>query len=391
LNSPKNSPARLTAIKEDKGISEMIPSSQKLKCLPVQIIQSGNRVILKRGRTEIKIEGDGAGEALQAILGATVTDEGATREELCARFAAPDRPTVESLITHLTDKKILVPADEGVVEFDAVEPSIDIFYWHFGHPAERITEQLNEKGIVILGVNCISRQLATSFIDSGITRFTVVDYPLLRNLRLFEGGAAPAPASWPAAARGLIKDYGEWADSADPAGLHCLIGTADFAGQEFLRPWNEFCIEHNLHFLPVTLNDLVGYVGPLVIPGQTSCLECLLARQNSHLFHANARREVAEQAFAGQGVTGFHPSMASILGDVAAIELCKLYGGLPEWHVGALIEVNLLAGRMKPRRVLRVPRCPVCSSLIRHSSVSPKIAPLMPGNYSDVHRNESPQ
>jgi hypothetical protein len=63
--------------------------------------------------------------------------------------------------------------------------------------------------------------------------------------------------------------------------------------------------------------------------------------------------------------------MASVLGDIAAIELTKFYSrALPLWRVGVVMEVNLLAGRIDARKVLRVPRCGACSNLIRRSSTS---------------------
>ena len=62
--------------------------------------------------------------------------------------------------------------------------------------------------------------------------------------------------------------------------------------------------------------------------------------------------------------------MASILGDIAAIELSKFYGiRMPLWRVGTLIEVNLVAMRLNARKVLKIPRCSVCSILNTRSSV----------------------
>jgi hypothetical protein len=54
--------------------------------------------------------------------------------------------------------------------------------------------------------------------------------------------------------------------------------------------------------------------------------------------------------------------MASILGDIAAFELTKFYSGvIPQWNVGTMIEVNLLATHLTTRKVLKVPRCRACS------------------------------
>lgn len=63
--------------------------------------------------------------------------------------------------------------------------------------------------------------------------------------------------------------------------------------------------------------------------------------------------------------------MISVLSGVAAFELVKLYGEMvAALNVGTLIEVNLLGTRMTTRKVLRIPRCRVCSSLLEQPSIS---------------------
>ena len=343
--------------------------SQKLRALPVQLIETGDGVILKRGRIEIQIGGDRAAEIVSLVLAATAEDR-ATPEEIAKAFAAPDRPAVIYLVEQLAARRILVPADIPPPPGEAWESNLEVFYWHFGASAEQVTERLNAQRLVILGVNGISRQLAASLLASGVKAVEVVDYPLLRNLRFFSAGGELQADQWPA----LLpqpRAYGEWANGPGPEALDCLIATSDFGGLERMREWNEFCVARRRPFLPVVLQDLIGYVGPLVVPGETACFECLRARQNAHLDDPVAQRASEQVAFEGQAGAGFHPAMASVLGDIAAIELTKFYGGgLPLWRVGTLIEVNLLAPRLDARKVLKVPRCPVCSTLNRRASTA---------------------
>jgi hypothetical protein len=70
-------------------------------------------------------------------------------------------------------------------------------------------------------------------------------------------------------------------------------------------------------------------------------------------------------------VIGFHPAMASVLGDLAAFELARLYApALPNRSVGTQIEVNLLGPRLTSRRILKAPRCRTCSPLLSRPSFS---------------------
>jgi bacteriocin biosynthesis cyclodehydratase domain-containing protein len=358
---------------------ELAPQAPKLKRLPVQVIETKGGVILKRGSVEMKIDGERAAEVVQTVLVMTGED-GATPEEIGALFAAPARPAVLQLVKRLEARRFLVPANGTSEPDEALESNLDVLYWHFGEETEQVTHRLSTRRITIMGVNCISRQLAAALQAGGLETVEVVDDPGLCNLRLFDRNHQVNAAQWPDAVP-APQAYDAWMDDLDPQSLGCIVATSDFGGLHLMRRWNEFCVEHNCHFLPVVLQNMVGYVGPLVVPGETPCFECLRARQNAHMDDPESQRAAEHAAFEGQAVAAFHPSMASVLGDIAAIELSKFYGGwMPQRLTGNLIEVNLLSTQMKTRKVLKVPRCRVCSSLNRHALVNIDKAVFLPIN-----------
>jgi thiazole/oxazole-forming peptide maturase SagC family component len=204
----------------------------------------------------------------------------------------------------------------------------------------------------------------------GAARAEVVDHPLLRNTRLFNENGALLADRWPPFPKPPC-DYESWWNGFDTESLDCLVATSDFGGLQLMREWNSFCVDHHCHFFPVVLQDLIGYVGPLIVPGETACFECLRSRQDANMSDPVSQRASEYAAPEGRKIVGFIPPMASVLGDIAAVELVKFYGrGLPLWRVGTLIEVNLLAPRLEMHRVLKLPRCPVCSPLNRHSPPS---------------------
>lgn len=340
---------------------------QRLIALPFQLIEAPDGVILRRGSIQVLIGGDRSMQTVQTLVD-VMRGDGATVEEVCSRFAAPDHPAVTRLIEQLLSRQFVVPAGGNLVPIHS-ESQLDIFYWHFGMSTEEINQRLNQVRVVILGVNYISRQLAHSLTSAGMTSVKVVDDPLLRNLSFFDESGEVRTSEW-RAGNGPVA-YEDGAVELEPDSFDCLVATSDFGGLRLMRQWNAFCVEHGRHFLPVVLQDMVGYVGPSVIPGETACLECFLARLDSNRTGDSQEYASERAAFAGQHVAGFHPSMASVLGDIAAIELTKFYSrALPLWKVGVVMEVNLLAGRIDSRKVLRVPRCSACSNLIRRSSTS---------------------
>jgi bacteriocin biosynthesis cyclodehydratase domain-containing protein len=338
----------------------------KLRALPAQLVEFSGGIIVKRGRATIKIVGERAAEVVVKLLAEAAN--GADAELLCNAFAAPDREAVRELISKLQTRRILV-SDNGSATESLPEDSLDVFYWHFDLRASKVSERLSKQRITIIGVNWISRRLAEALTADGAQNVEVVHYPFLCNLRLLNEQGDIRPEAWPLPAP---REFAQWREDVNPEEFDCLVATSDFGGLHLMREWNEYCVRHNRHFLPVVLQDLFGYVGPLVVPGETACFECLRARQNSHLADPTVERSPESLSFEGQAVNGFHPSMASVLGDLAAIELSRFYGGwAPPRVVGTLIEVNLIGPELTARRVLKVPRCQVCSSLHRHTISTP--------------------
>jgi bacteriocin biosynthesis cyclodehydratase domain-containing protein len=347
------------------GINESDP--RRLVALPLQLIETTDGVVVRRGSFQLLVGGEHSADAVARVVGG-LSGDGATVDEVCDRFAAPDRPAVKELVAELVKRQFVVPTDDAC-RTTAPETPLEVFYWHFGASAAEIHTRLSQVRVAVVGVNYISRQLVQSLVTTGFTNVDVVDHPLLRNLSLFDGATRVSASGWANGVQPVGHD--DWARGPEPAPFDCLVATSDFGGLRLLREWNHLCVQNGRHFLPVVLQDMVGYVGPSVIPGETACFECFLSRMDSNR-SGDPHGYVAEmRAFEGQHVAAFHPSMASILGDIATVELTKFYSRrLPLWKVGVVMEVNLLAGRIDARKVLRVPRCRACSSLLRRSSSS---------------------
>ncbi len=347
-----------------------VNSDQTLSSLPVKIIPTKKGVILKRGCTEVQIRGENIGAIIEQIFSIS-TKNRVTKDLLVEYFSPEVQPAVAKLVDQFIERRFLVPHAFDDSQMESHEDNTDIFYWHFDQTKAEISQRLDAQKITIVGVNYISRQLAISLSESGFTQVEVVDEPGLRNLRFFDPPRELQLHHWPTPLRTPVA-MKQWEAEADLNSLDCIIATSDFGSAPILREWNTYCIHHNLRFFPIVLSNMIGYIGPLVIPQETACFECLLARQNSHLSDPSRKQTVDQVAFDSQNIVGFHPSMASILGDIAAMEMTKFYSqSMPLWNVGKLIEVNLLSSRMTPRKVLKIPRCPVCSPLRTRSAVTP--------------------
>ncbi|RMH06924.1 MAG: hypothetical protein D6704_06110 [Nitrospirae bacterium] len=339
----------------------MSASSSRLRHLPFQWVDQKDGVIVKRGCSEVKISGSGAAHVLRIIFAKTAGD-GATPEEICCHFAQPYRATVRHVVDELTDRRFLVNAEGPDLALDGSETPLDILYWHFDATAHAVADRLNQKTVALVGVNAVSAQLLHTLTTSGVRNITLVDHPLLRHY------SACNPRGWWNASPALAPPlpFSEWLPNVQETPPDCIVVAAETECRTLFQEINAFCLRHSCHWLPVYLHNVRGYIGPFVIPGETACYECLLARWNSHTSPPWTAIDPPDPH-----IVGFHPSMAFLLGDLAAFELTRRYSQiLPPSPVGTLIEVNLLAMQLIARKVLKVPRCPSCSSMKCTSSIT---------------------
>jgi len=335
-------------------------TSDKLVLLPIQIIEHEDGVILRRGVEQLLIPDQNALLIMRVIQKALLQ---APRpiEELLELFAAPHRPLISSLIEHLIGKRfILRVGDADSAPRQSTETSQDIFYWHFNRHQKEIAAILNRKTWLFAGINRLNQKLLQAMLDEGLDNYAIVDDPMLRNIEAFDDRHALRPGFWQDR-QARIADEDTLADSGGGA-YGFVVAASEFGGSFLLERWNDYAVTRGLGFYPALLQNMVGYAGPLVIPQETACLACVGARQNSHSSGFGERRLAERHAFQGQGVAAYHEAMLATLAAVAAFDLVKFRSDI-QWEVGTLCQIDLLGGSMTRRKVLKAPRCPVCSSL----------------------------
>jgi bacteriocin biosynthesis cyclodehydratase domain-containing protein len=346
--------------------------------VPVQVTDTHSGVILWRGCTEFRAAGGDAAAAVRVILSAAAQD-GSTRAEILDLFPAPDHPDVDRLIQALLDRHILYAGDPPPPPASDTEAQLETFYWHFRATPAVALANLNRRAVAVVGVNHVSRRLVTALRDSGVTNVEVVDYTLLRNRRLFDDEGERLATEWPSSLP-RPRAYEGWSGGLDPQAVGCLVATCDFGGQQLFRDFNRYCVAQNVPFLPVGLDRLIGSVGPLVIPLETACYECLRARENANLEQPELARaaEDPRAVWQRQMLAAFHPSAAAVLADLAAMQLTLFLSGVTPYRVGRLIEATLMAPDLRARKVLKLPRCPVCGPLANHPSITPNRRAFVP-------------
>jgi len=290
--------------------------------LPSQIIQHDESVLVRRGVIKIEISGEDVFDLVKTLM-ILMSEDGATETEIVDYFGTGLSGAISSLLNELRSKGFVVK-DAERQNLITSEPKdltrSNLFYWNIGCDSEK-KHDFEKTRFRILGVNHISRHMFEALMESGIADVQAIDYPLLRNVDFFDDTEQIKAGAWKSEFK--PRPYSSWLDDLEFDEFDCLICTSDFGGMYALREFNKFCIDNDLTFFPVILQDFNGYIGPLTVPHETCCYECFLQRQNSNLSNYEKKRKIELSDFEGQEAIGFHPLMATSLADIAVFELIK--------------------------------------------------------------------
>lgn len=339
----------------DDGIPGVRQARYRL--LGLQAVPYDGGVIIRRGNTRLVVRGEKAGELLDLLVARSAEGGGIGLEEMKAETDPSRHQVLASLIKQLTAARLLVPSGDGRRILG--ERREDVFYWNHGTTLEATATNIEQVSLVVFGVNHVALPLLGNLRSCGFRSLTLVDHPALRNLDFFTDRQELRPEI--AAAMSVKpRQFEEWQQRSEPPDGQIVC--SDFGGLALMRDWNRACVAARVLFYPIVLQDEVAYLGPLVVPGEGPCFECLWNRQNANLASPDLERAPEAHAFFGQAVSGYLRPMARVAADIAAIELLKFFGRtLPGGAAGRLIEADLMAPTLRTRNVLKVPRCPVCS------------------------------
>lgn len=350
--------------------------AERLHLFPLQIVVVDDGVLVRRGTSRLHVAGAEARDAVEKITALTAT--GATPEEILEAFEEKTQPFAQKLLEEFCRRRFLVGLADGEPPPPAAgeEEPLDIFYWGLSAKRHEIDVELALRSVHVVGVNALGVELAACLVELGFGRVALIDQPVLRNIDFFDEAGELDPARAPLA---RIMTHEHWAEANDMP--DCLVVTSDFGGPGLMREWNSFCVEAGVRLLPVLLHDLVGYIGPLVVPRETACFECLWLRQNSNLENAAHARAGDLAAFQGQVVDARVPLAAGLVARLGAFEVYRFFArSVPGWRPDRVLEFDLCASTLQARKFLRAPRCPVCGAFAGHGVVALETAPEMPGN-----------
>jgi bacteriocin biosynthesis cyclodehydratase domain-containing protein len=141
--------------------------------------------------------------------------------------------------------------------------------------------------------------------------------------------------------------------------LDLVVYCSSSSAESDARYFNEIAIQRNLPVLYVQVFGQHALLGPLVIPGETSCLECKRTRVRCN--GSAVGEDDYPESSAGQfDATAFPPFRTILAGHIAG-EVHRILGRYaPPATLGQCLEISATSLSARRHHILRVPGCIAC-------------------------------
>jgi bacteriocin biosynthesis cyclodehydratase domain-containing protein len=286
-----------------------------------RLIEDGDRLLLEHGRSVVVLEGRAVRLLLPALL--PLLDGTRTIDEIVARIGEPAQPAVELALSLLGENGLLA---EGPAPEPGGPASALALAAHYGLAPAVAVERLRSASVGVIGGSWAAEAIARTLRSAGVG--TIVR------------------AGW---------------DGVDEVDLAVVAPSA--LETPLLTSWNRLALECDTRWLGVRPFDgLVATVGPLVVPGESACYECLLHRLAAHVEYGRDLLRIESSPPAA----GELAPVQAITAGVAAQLVLGWAAGLDTALPGALHVLELRPVlSLASHAILRVPRCPACSTAER--------------------------
>lgn len=307
-------------------------------------------------------------------------EQNKTLEEICAALADYDNDSIASVINVLKEC--------GLVE--EISESADVPPW----PAhERFIRQwkseeandggLHQKRVLITGLEPWAIKAADELATVGIAHLHLIDHGVIteddllfhrafsdRHLGMNRAEALKdtlqACTAWcdvTIETDITLSDTGVFEPQRDDTWDLVMITLGNEA-QYAIKAISEYVQHKGLTALYGAVDGLESHVGPLVVPGETACWNCLRLRkigasENPALSHV-LENSALENQLSNRARSVLSP-MVSVNGHQLAMEAIKLLSGFTRSDLSNHVRIqNLVTGESEQHQIIPVPWCDVC-------------------------------
>ncbi|MDC7772471.1 hypothetical protein POL88_26815 [Priestia megaterium] len=132
---------------------------------------------------------------------------------------------------------------------------------------------------------------------------------------------------------------------------------------EEIKRYNKEFIENNIEFLPLMVQPFSYLLGPLVIPNETVCLNCVIEKKEKNLFYrkenkyfsnvTDSRNSSLPKPIINQGIDSL---TIELIKRILHYENLAIESGL----IDTIIDFSLLENKLEQHNVMKDADCPIC-------------------------------
>jgi ribosomal protein S12 methylthiotransferase accessory factor len=329
----------------------------------VSIIPARSGVFVRSDVKSFALSGGSVGDFLKRAL--PLLDGEHDIEQIIAAFSDYSRKSVLALLIHLNSLGIVQPVDpsrHGPSADRREELSAYLTLWT--RDDRNLKDRLQSAHVAIVGSSPWASTAGRQLLRAGVHALTWLEVPghkpppprfERRKVSIEDGALAPLP-----------PDLSLLLVAAHPDELRLLDLVARTAEKT------------RTSYLVAQVDGLHALVGPVVIPGETACWECLRSRRlaNQADFEETARLHSALRTCVRIDRRSLPPPGASsLLAGLVMMECIRLLSGYaPSQLVGRQLEIDLLTYASRLHDLIMLPWCAVCGgAAARSESASPAI------------------
>jgi ribosomal protein S12 methylthiotransferase accessory factor len=239
-------------------------------------------------------------------------------------------------------------------------------------PAEQVYYaliQLEKQGVIVKGGG--KQESPADIFRAGLRGQEGTEYPYSRipalTVRIAAIGGSDAYADALAASLSRsdalqAERLPDWREAEMTADAVYVAVTPDYLEPE-LEAFGRLAQERKLRWLPVKAVGMIPWIGPLFLPAETGCWECLLDRLRGH------RRLEVDQISQTGGKQSLRLSVGQTIHSVEAVagllavELEKLAIGKTSEMAGALFALDFRTFKLERHPLTKRGQCPLCGTI----------------------------
>lgn len=283
---------------------------------------------------------------------------------LLEEWTEPARSAVLKLLAQLVERGILVPAP--------AERSSWILQGLASLQGRITPERLATADVTLVGAGVLGSRVAINFVLMGGRRLALWDpSPLTGGDRALSAAHLDGEEGTPRA-QSLERYLRRLEPSVvvrrlerpEPEPGALVIAALDRVEPSLLHALNQSALRTGSPWLLAAMDGTTGLVGPLMVPGQTGCYQCLESSWVARSRKPEPLRLAVEtlRAQPPEDTGAFHgpPAFADVVAGLLVADLPHILNQGAALTLGQVLTVDFLSLSAFTSPILKLPRCPAC-------------------------------